>query len=249
MENTEKFNGKSLVYDAARPDYPKRVYDILFDKYGFAECGAIADFGAGTGKFTQGLLGRGCKIYAVEPNADMLSVLRKRLPSGREVEIISSPAERTPLADCSIGGVTAAQAFHWFSAEAFKNECLRLTGGNAPAAIVYNTRGQAPLHRETYRLYRRFCPDFKGFSGGYDERAIDKFFCGEYVKETADNPLFYDKDTFIGRCLSSSYALAEGDENFGEFARELEALFEKYAERGTLRFPNTVEIYIGRIRE
>lgn len=248
-DNTHRFSGKADVYSEARPEYPEAVYDMLFEEYGFAGCGAVADFGAGTGKFTRGLVGRGCKVYAIEPNSDMLSALEKRFEGVADVQIIRSAAEHTPLSENSVGAAVTAQAFHWFEVQAFRRECLRVLDGQGLAAIVYNTRRPSPLHERTFDILRRFCPDFKGFSGGYDRRKIDVFFGGEYNYRTIDNTLYYDGNTFIKRCLSSSYALTERDENFEEFRDALKSVFDEYAQGGVLVFPNMTEIYIGRIRQ
>ena len=45
--------------------------------------GAVADVGAGTGKFTAALVARGFGVVAVDPSADMLAQLSRLLPGVR----------------------------------------------------------------------------------------------------------------------------------------------------------------------
>ncbi|MDR1906371.1 MAG: SAM-dependent methyltransferase, partial [Clostridiales bacterium] len=68
--NENMFDGKAVVYDEARPEYPEECMDFLFspDGGGLRANDAIADIGSGTGKLTALLVGRGCKVFAVEPN-------------------------------------------------------------------------------------------------------------------------------------------------------------------------------------
>lgn len=54
-------------------------------------------------------------------------------------------------------------------------------------------------------------------------------------------------DSFIGRNLSASYALKEGDAQYNAFVTDLESLFEKYAVNAKATMPNFTRCYIGQV--
>ena len=144
--------------------------------------------------------------------------------------------------------ITTAQAFHWFDVEAFQKECKRILKPNGKAVLIWNMRDMtAKVNEESYAIYKKFCPQFKGFGGGIekDDARIKKFFSDKYESVVFNNPLFYDKEKFIRRSLSGSYSLKEGDIQYQEYIDALENLFDKYAVDGMLEMPNQTIAYIG----
>jgi len=63
----------------------------------------IADIGAGTGKITKRFLEKGNKVFAVEPDKDMMRVLKNNLSKFSNLELI--PTENTDILNCMIGNV------------------------------------------------------------------------------------------------------------------------------------------------
>lgn len=55
-----------------------------------------------------------------------------------------------------------------------------------------------------------------------------------------------DLDGFIGRAMSSSYALKETDEKYGEFKEELIKLFDKYQKDGKIDVNGVTVCYLGK---
>src|SRR6185312_1871209 len=93
-------------YDAVRPNYPDAALAFMVP----VATRDVVDVGAGTGIFTAQLLARGLNVTAVEPSADMLAVLRERLP---EVMAQEGTGEETGLEESSADVITYAQAWHW----------------------------------------------------------------------------------------------------------------------------------------
>lgn len=77
--NENKFTGKAELYSKYRPSYPEKLIDWLYD---MTNAEAVEDIGAGTGIFTSALLKKPWSVTAVEPNSDMLSVLKKLWATG-----------------------------------------------------------------------------------------------------------------------------------------------------------------------
>jgi len=63
-----------------------------------------------------------------------------------------------------------------------------------------------------------------------------------------DNPLYLDRERFIARSLSGSYSLKEGDKEYTEYMKAIEAAFEKYANKGIVSIANRSVAYIGNVK-
>lgn len=249
--NENKFDGMGKLYAKFRPSYPSEFIDYLFAYSQVSNKGVIADIGAGTGILTRQLLEHGNTVYAVEPNSDMIAVAKKDLSELEGFIPVDGAAESTGLEDGSIDLVTVAQAFHWFDRMAFGEECRRILRPSGRVALVWNSRDEkSELVLETDRVIREHCPNFKGFSqgmrGATAEEDFSDFFKGGYGTRVFENPLCFDEEGFIGRNLSSSYALKEADEGYSSFVKALRALFDRYSENGILIMPNLTRSYIGR---
>lgn len=246
MNNAQKFSGKADVYAAARPSYPKELFTFLKNKYHLGAGTVIADIASGTGKFTQPLVQMGCKVYAVEPNDDMRRQAELLLGGYENFISVNGSAEHTGLADHCVDFISAAQAFHWFDPARFAAECKRIIKPNSKVFILYNSRDEdAEITKRLSGLCQRLCPKFKGFSGGVKSNNVERFFNGGCERFTFPNDLYYDRDSFVKRMLSSSYAPREGDENYNSFITELNAVFDDFSDNDNLLMPNNAQVYVG----
>ena len=248
-DSTSKFTGKADGYARHRPAYPEGALDYissLADKKFM-----IADIGAGTGIFTRQLLQRGYSVAAVEPNADMRKKAEQELQGFAGFLSLNATAEDTKLAAQSIGLVTAAQSFHWFDQEKFRLECVRILRPGGTAVLLWNSRDpQSPMVEELAEICRQFCPAFKGFSGGrtdeWDEWFRRFFQDGKYVHRRFSHPLPFDRNGFIGRAMSASYA---PDETMaGPFMEAVGTVFDRYQVVGMAMLPNQTDVYAGKVR-
>ncbi len=251
MNNTKKFSGKAGDYSAGRPAYAQSLIDMLYAKQGFSAQSVIADIGCGTGIFARQLLERGSYVFGVEPNDEMRLAAEKSLAEFKKFRAVNGTAENTTLADNSVDFVTSAQAFHWFDGVAFKAECNRILRPGGKVFLIWNTRDTAAkINRLCEEVFSKFCPDFKGFSGGLkkDDERISEFFDGKFSYEEFANPLAYDREKFIHRSLSGSYSLTENNEKYGDYLQELYRLFDGNCESGVLLIPNKTVVYYGDIQ-
>lgn len=248
MNNTEKFTGKAEVYSAARPSYPNALFEYLKSELGADENTVFADIASGTGKFTQPLVKMGCTVYAVEPNDDMRGQAELLLSGYDHFISVNGSAENTGLPDDSVDYISAAQAFHWFDPQLFAAECKRILKPNGKVILLYNSRDEkAPLTVRLAEICRRLCPNFKGFSGGNSDEDLKSFFSGGFKKITFKNDLYYSRDSFVQRMLSSSYAPFESAPNYSAFVNELKSLFDEFAQNNILLMPNHTYLYIGTV--
>ncbi len=251
--NQHKFDGMANIYEKYRPSYPASLITYLYETVGFTEHSTIADIGAGTGKFSKLLLEQGSTVACVEFNKDMLAKLSKEVAPYAKAQIVNATAEHTSLPEKSIDFVTAAQAFHWFDSTQFATECNRILKPNGKVVLVWNVRDlNSKLVQTQESIFKTYCPNFKGFSGGFDK--VDTTLVKHFFKdgicqyEVFDNPFVYHgKEAFVGRSLSSSYAPKPQEAAYAPFVKELEELFDTYQINDIVTMPNEAVVYWGNV--
>lgn len=247
MNEFHMFTDRASDYSEGRPLYAEKFMKELSDRFGAGEGTVAVDIGSGTGKFASQLLKLGCRVYGVEPNRDMRLEAEKLLGVNPAFSSVEGSASSLNLPSCSCDFITAAQAFHWFNPLEFRAECSRVLKPGGYVFLIWNMRDMnAEVNRKSFEIYKKYCPQFKGFAGGIqrnDER-IRQFF-PEYEVLCYDHPLYFTKEKFIKRSLSGSYSLKESDDFYTEYIQKLERLFETYSESGTLEMPNQTMVYVG----
>ncbi|MBB2479364.1 class I SAM-dependent methyltransferase [Bacillus sp. APMAM] len=251
MTNITKFNGKSIVYSKFRPDYPNElVMDMIFENK-LKEDSIVADIGSGTGIMTKKLLDHGFKVFAVEPNTEMRKVAEEKLKKYKLFISVEGSAENTTLLKRSVDFITVAQAFHWFDLKRFQKECQRILKTHGKVAIISNERMTGTsINQKIEIVYKRFCPDFNGFSNGLNnsEEIYDRFFKENISVKIYENPLSYNKEGFIGRHLSSSFSLTKDDKYYPNLVEALSNIFEKYSKNGIISVPNLTKYRCGCVK-
>jgi SAM-dependent methyltransferase len=129
------FGAVAAEYERGRPGYPAEAVGWLLPP------GArrVADLGAGTGKLTRQLLGRGLAVVAVEPSAGMRAQLRQAVPAA---PVVAGTAERLPLAGRSVDAVLAGQAWHWVNPSAAVPEVARVLAPGGWLGLLWNYRDE-----------------------------------------------------------------------------------------------------------
>ena len=97
--------------------------------------------------------------------------------------------------------------------------------------------------------FRSFIYSLWGPSNGIDfsKEAFADYFEGDYIVVEFGNDLIYDKNAFVSRCRSSSYAPNPDEKNYNEYVAELQKLFKKYNQNGTVPYPYITRCYIGKV--
>ncbi len=190
--------------------------------------------GSGTGKLSAQLLAAGFRVCGVEPNRDMRSAAESLLGGDPRFTSPNGTDRDTGLPDRSVDFVTAAQAFHWFDGGAFARECRRILRPGGQVYLIWNIRTDAPINQALAGLFREHCPSFGASAAGWQKMipASGHFSADAYEKRRFPNPLTLDRDRFLRRCFSSSYALREGDADYEAYRAALEALFDTFAPTG-----------------
>jgi SAM-dependent methyltransferase len=126
------FGEAAAAYAEHRPDYAQAAVRWALER---APGARVLDLGAGTGKLTATLVALGTDVIAVEPDAAMLSELRRALPSLRA---LPGRAEAIPLPDASVDAVLAGNAMHWFDMDVAGPEIARVLDHKGILAGLWN---------------------------------------------------------------------------------------------------------------
>ena len=248
--NTNKFTGKAAIYNKYRSNYPNECIKDIIKEVSNNKHIVIADIGAGTGKLTKQFLEKGIKVIAVEPNKDMLEVAIKDLSKYDDLfEYKQEPAEKTSIKNNSIDIVTVAQAFHWFDKDKFKNECKRILKSNGIIAIMWNFIDyKQELESKIIEIHKKYTSlTFNASEEEQRDNDIINFFGKDNYKfKIYKNNYIEDKEQFLGRQLSMSYALNKNDDKYDEYVAEFNELFTKYSKDGFIKVHNNTYCYVGK---
>ena len=129
------FGAVAGAYERGRPPYPAAAVDWLIPP-GAAQ---VLDLGAGTGKLTRQLAGRGLDVTAVEPSEGMREQLRRAVPG---VPVREGTAERIPLPGGSVDAVLVAQAWHWVDPARAVPEVARVLRPGGQLGLLWNIRDE-----------------------------------------------------------------------------------------------------------
>src|ERR1700750_3449965 len=91
---SERFADVADVYERGRPDYAPAVVGALAAELRIPPGGPVLDLAGGTGKLTRALLAAGLDVVAVEPQAELRTVLAESVGSER---VRDGVAEAIPL--------------------------------------------------------------------------------------------------------------------------------------------------------
>lgn len=152
------------AYERGRPEYVPAVVGALAAELGLAPGAPVLDLAAGTGKLTRALLRGGLDVVAVEPQAELRSLLAQAIGAAR---VRDGLAESIPLPDGSVAAVTVADGFHWFDpgpALAEIRRVLRPGGGLAVLSLAPDWSGASWAH-EVGTLIVDLRPEHPHFDG------------------------------------------------------------------------------------
>ncbi len=227
-------------YERGRPTYSPDAVEWLVDEMGLVPGDLIADVAAGTGKLTRPLRDRGLQVIPVEPLDTMFGPLIGLRPT-----VVQAVAERLPLADSSLAGITVGQAMHWFDKAAAAAEFRRVLGPHGRLGLIWNARERSQVFmdelwtimdnvekRAPWRTHENpVTNDVPGFGPAHHRRFRSL--------QNLDRAGVHD------RFLSVSHVAALSDEGRALITEEVDAVLDAHFGRGADRFELTynVDVY------
>jgi SAM-dependent methyltransferase len=121
-------------YDELRPTYAQEAVRWVAERGRWGPDSLVVDLATGTGQLARRLTPLGVRVIAVEPAANMRSVLETRLPS---VTAVAGTAERIPLGDGTADAVVVGNAFHHFDRDVAFAEVRRVLRENGSLGLFW----------------------------------------------------------------------------------------------------------------
>ncbi len=146
------FDPVAQRYDASRPGYPDALFDAIESRARPLAGATVVEVGAGTGKATRELIGRGARVLPVDIGAGMLAQLRSRSPG---VPAVVGDGTALPVQDGAADLVACAQAFHWLPLDRSLPEAVRVLRPGGAIALWWNV-SEADDEPWMRRLAERF---------------------------------------------------------------------------------------------
>jgi len=168
------FDSAAGLYDAARPSYPKQLFDDLVELGELEPGSRLLEIGCATGKATRPLLERGFSVVCVEMGEHLAAHARRKL-AGLPVEIHVAPFEAWEAEPESFDLAYAATAWHWVDPAVAYRKVHRLL----------RSRG----HLAFWSALHAFPPDFDPFFTEIQEvyDAIGESYDGEWPPLPPEN--------------------------------------------------------------
>jgi ubiquinone/menaquinone biosynthesis C-methylase UbiE len=234
LEPLKRFSSRAGDYQN-RWGYAPALLGYLRESYGLAASSTVADVGAGTGFLTRVLLQSGCRVHAVEPNAEMRAVAEAELGGNPNYISVPGQAEHLPLADASMDALTVGQALHWFQIEPARAEFLRVLkpGGWLAVADIRNFEGANDLESAIEDVIQRYYVTI-GKAAEPPARVVRLFEGMEMRTVHLEHSYQCGRENFIRGFLNSSLAPEPGSGGYLQAAAELGALFAFHARGGVL---------------
>lgn len=248
--NTTRFSNRVEDYVKYRPSYPEEIIAFLQQSYGLTPGKLLVDIGAGTGISTELFLKAGYPVIAVEPNREMREKSIELLSSYEGFSSLDGKAEEMALADHSIDGIIAGQAFHWFDREKSRQEFRRILKPGGPVVLIWNERKTMSDFEKDYdALIIRHARDYVQVDHrNIQTEDIDAFFSPQPVQLTIfANQQVFDFEGLKGRLLSSSYMPARDEEGYEAMIADLRNLFDHYQDAGKITIHYDTKVYVGKL--
>jgi SAM-dependent methyltransferase len=132
------FDEIAAEYDRHRPAYPAELIDQACRVAGIGSGDRVLEVGCGTGQLTRSLVGRGLRVTALEPGANLIALARQNLAGAGAVEFVNAQLEDARLPSERFRAVFSASAFHWADPEvSWQRAADALVPGGTLALVQY----------------------------------------------------------------------------------------------------------------
>ena len=225
------------------------MIQLLKTECGLSAESVVADVASGTGIFTRMLLENHCRVFGIEPNAEMRRSAEELLAGYARFKGLNGTAESTTLPDHSVDIITAAQAAHWCDPGKARQEFVRILKPGGWTVLLWNDRriNASRFSREYEDLLLRY-GDYHEVRRLDADLTIKAFFApSEFHARVFDNRQDFDYAGLEGRLLSSSYTPRAGDPKHEPMLRELRRIFDSNQVNGRIIFEYDTRVYYGQM--
>jgi SAM-dependent methyltransferase len=250
--HTERFSGRVQAYLAYRPRFPRSILAFLREHGALPDRAVVADIGAGTGMLAEIFLEAGHRVFAVEPNAEMLEACRELATKHPALEIVEGSAEATTLPDTSVDLIVVGRAMHWFDwPRAYREFATILRpGGWVLVATNGHRDSGAPVSEELSAILRKWRTDSAEADTRRDfkDRLQEFLDTATWQRTTLVHAMTMDFPTLLGYAESLSAIPRPGERGYEEMVAELRVVFDRYSRNGLLETPIACQLFLGLLR-
>jgi SAM-dependent methyltransferase len=245
----ERFTGLAGIYARCRPSYPGVALDYIVEHCGLGPGKLLVDVGCGTGIATRQFAGRGLRLLGIEPNDEMRRQAEAERKHRIAIEYRAGRAEATGLPDASADAVLAAQAFHWFDAEAALREFQRILKPGGWVVILGNERNENDDATAAYGKIIGGTKDAAAIEGPRRRAAAAlqrTTLFGRHQQRLFEHAQLVDEDGLVGRAFSASYAPKE-PAAAQQFANDLRQVFARFQKDGRFRLSYVTSVDVAQL--
>lgn len=162
MQFERTFDNAALLYDRVRPEYPKQLYDDLFQYKPLTPESRVLEIGTGTGKATRPVLDRQCAYLGLEPGENLAALAWEKYRNEPHFSLLTQTLQAYACDSETYDLIYAATAFHWIEESyGYQRVYELLKPGGAFARFAYHAlpdENRPALMDEIQTLYTRFYP-------------------------------------------------------------------------------------------
>lgn len=241
----EGFARSGDLYERARSGYPDHIAQRLFKHLGAKPGARVLELAAGTGKWTQQLVKAGFEVTALEPSAEMRSVLEKQLPG---TLVVDGLAEQIPFPTEYFDFVFVATAFHWFDSGPAYREISRVLKPGGGLGLLWTARDPAvepAWYADILRLLRPFeagAPRYRHMKWRQPFDFEIDFKMLQFENHDVSRPRTTTE--IVERMLSISYIAALPELVYLGLKRQMEEVLAAHILRGQIfKLPEEIHLY------
>jgi SAM-dependent methyltransferase len=247
-----RFTGLADMYARCRPTYPAAAVDLIVSRCGLGTQSLLVDVGCGTGISSRLFAERGVPVVGLEPNADMRhkAEAQSPRPGASPPRYREGRAEATGFPGGTADMVVAAQAFHWFDADASLREFHRILKPTGWVALLWNEPDLSDLFTTDYVQVIYAVPGATAVEvprGRAGEPLMTHPLFQQAELLTFANEQALDEEGLLGRVFSASYAPRQ-PAPAEALAQALRQLFAHYQQRGRVVMRYVTSLYLARAR-
>lgn len=255
MDLRKTFNTDEYNYDRSRPDYPKELFDDIFDYVNLSENCNVLEIGIGTGQATLPFLKQGCNVTAIELGDKLARYSKNKFSEFSNFSIINTDFIKAKLPVKFFDFVYSATAFHWIPKDSGYAKIKSLLKANGIVALFWNHPYVSNESDETnlasMAVYKKYYPDDKTpveFDLSKCQKQITQF---EQYGFTDIKFKIYKRTR---RLNSEEYiSLIKTYSDHNDLPLKIQSNFEKDMKRaidevgGVINIYDTIDLYLARI--
>lgn len=238
---------KAKLYDKSRWSYPDDAIRWIFQKTNLNNNSKLCDVGAGTGKLTELFYSFVEKIYAVEPDSNMLDVLKNK--QFANVSILNTYSDS--IKEISYGiidTIIVAHALHWFNYPSTLFEFNRILKSGGYLVNISN------VYKETSDVNCTIEKEIEKYKKSINYQNNNRIVLNDYYSEYDEKEFPFsftnDFESYLGGICSASYYPDESDGSvYYNMRNDIQKLFNELCPNGKIEMKCGCTVQVGKLRK